>query len=146
MNDEMISVAEAAKRVQKTPQYLYQLIKEGKLKAEKNSRGYEISLEILFKVFPDDNEPVNSLEQSLESVVKVLSSTVEELREERKDFLNQIQEKDKQIHELHTILAMSQRNMESFQLAFKRGSATALSTEGERTKRGFWKRLLRRQN
>ena len=68
--------------------------------------------------------------------MKVLSSTVEELREERKDFLNQIQEKDKQIHELHTILAMSQRNMESFQLAL----------EGERKKRGFWKRLLRRQN
>jgi excisionase family DNA binding protein len=135
MNDEMISVAEAAKRVQKTPQYLYQLIKEGKLKAEKNGRGYELSLESLFNVFPDDDEPVNSLEQSLESVVQVLSSTVEELREERKDFLNQIQEKDKQIHELHTILAMSQRNMESFQLAL----------EGERKKRGFWKRLLRRQ-
>jgi len=135
MNDEMISVAEAAKRVQKTPQYLYQLIKEGKLKAEKNGRGYEISLESLFNIFPDDDEPVNSLEISLESVVKVLSSTVEELREERKDFLNQIQEKDKQIHELHTILAMSQRNMESFQLAL----------EGERKKHGFWKRLLRRQ-
>jgi excisionase family DNA binding protein len=135
MNDEMISVAEAAKRVQKTPQYLYQLIKEGKLKAEKNGRGYELSLESLFNVFPDDDEPVNSLEQSLESVVQVLSSTVEELREERKDFLNQIQEKDKQIHELHTILAMSQRNMESFQLAL----------EGERKNRGFWKRLLRRQ-
>lgn len=135
MNDEMISVAEAAKRVQRTPQYLYQLIKDGKLKAEKNGRGYEISLENLFKVFPDVDEPVNSFEQSLESVVKVLESTVEELREERKDFLNQIQEKDKQIHELHTILAMSQRNMESFQLAL----------EGERKKGGFWKRLFRRQ-
>jgi septal ring factor EnvC (AmiA/AmiB activator) len=136
MNDERISVAEAAKRVHKTPQYLYQLIREGKLQAEKNSKGYEISLEILFKVFPDDGEPVNSIEKNLETVVKVLENTIEELREERKEFLKQIQEKDKQIHELHTILALSQRNMESSRLAL----------EEERKKRGFWQRLLGGRN
>ena len=135
MNDERISVAEAAKRVDKTPQYLYQLIKEGRLNAERNGRGYEISLESLFKVFPDSGENVKSVEQSLETVVKVLETTIEELREERKEFLNQIQEKDKQIHELHTILALSQRNMESSQL----------SLEGMQKKRGFWRRLLGRQ-
>jgi len=141
MNDEMISVAEVAKRVQKTPQYLYQLIKEGKLKAEKNSRGYEISLESLFNVFPDDDEPVNSLEISLESVVKVLSSTVDELREERKDFLNQIQEKDKQIHELHTILAMSQRNMESFQLALGGGFSEILTCSVVRSQKFGYRKI-----
>ncbi len=135
MNDERISVAEAAKRVDKTPQYLYQLIKEGRLNSERNGRGYEISLESLFKVFPDSGENVKSVEQSLETVVKVLETTIEELREERKEFLNQIQEKDKQIHELHTILALSQRNMESSQL----------SLEGMQKKRGFWRRLLGRQ-
>ncbi|MBC8460243.1 MAG: hypothetical protein H8D67_19840 [Deltaproteobacteria bacterium] len=135
MNDERISVAEAAKRVDKTPQYLYQLIKEGRLNAERNGRGYEISLESLFTVFPDSGENVKSVELSLEIVVKVLETTIEELREERKEFLNQIQEKDKQIHELHTILALSQRNMESSQL----------SLEGMQKKRGFWRRLLGRQ-
>jgi len=135
MDDERISVAEAAKRVQKTPQYLYQLIREEKLQAEKNGKGYEISLEDLFQVFPDSSKPVNSVEQSLEGVVKVLESTIEEMREERKYFLNQIKEKDEQIHELHAILAMSQRNMESFRLALEEGQK----------KRSLWRRLMGRQ-
>ena len=127
METEYLSVAEAARKVEKTPQYLYYLIKNGKLKAEKYENGYKINEEDLSNVF-SNNDDNKSFGKNLADIVQIFDKTVEELRE-------QLREKDQQIQQLHTILAISQRNMESFQLALESGKNY-----------GFWRRLLGRKN
>ena len=93
-----MTVKEAAEHTGKSTQTIYNYIHSGKLPASQNGKKFEINLEDLERTFSNEDD---SKEESNEdsNIVQILTQ--------------QIEEKDEQITELHQLLALAHKNIDS---------------------------------
>lgn len=134
MEEEYLSVSEAAQRVGKTTQYLYLLIKQGKLKAEKDNGSYKVDLANLMQVF-GKNEEVKLLDKDLTNICQIFQKTIDDLQD-------QLKAKDVQIECLQSELSDSRQRSDTIILQLTRQfEQQTVLLEDMRNKSSFWQRL-----
>lgn len=136
-----MTITEAAQNVNRSRQTIYNYVKSGKLKAKRNGKGYEIDLEDLQEAFDMSNEASKSVNEVSSDPSKVdtsnsASNEVSNFDKYIDTLLRQLEEKDKQIQELHQIVAMQQKSIQQLT------EQNQLLLEDRRKKPPFWKRLF----
>lgn len=135
-----MTITEAAKTVKKSRQTIYNYIEQGKLKASRNGKGFEVELEDLLDAFEMSkntsnktnnvssdnvsNQASNGVSNGLSNVDRYIDTLIE-----------QLEEKDNQIKELHQLLAISEKNTSTL------AEQNQLLLEDTRHKSSFWQRL-----
>lgn len=133
-----MTITEAAQAVKRSRQTIYNYVKSGKLFAKRNGKGYEIDLLDLRKAFDVSNEAsksVNEVKRDLSNLgtltgVSTLDRYVDAL-------LQQLEEKDKQIGELHQLIALQQKTISEQHLALE---------DKRQPKPSLWQRIKGKMN
>jgi len=133
MAEEYLSVAEAAQRVGKTTQYLYLLIKQGKLKAKKDNGSYKVDLANLMQVF-GKNEEVKLLDKYLTIICQIFQKTIDELQD-------QLKTKNAQIECLQSELSLSRQRSDTIILQLTRQFDEQTKLLEDMRHRSLWSRV-----
>ena len=131
-----MTITEAAKTVKKSRQTIYNYIEQGKLKASRNGKGFEVELEDLLDAFEMSKEASNKTDNvSSDNVSNQASNGLSNVDMYIDTLIKQQDEKDRQIQELHQIVAMQQKSLD------KLTSQNQLLLEDTRRKPSLWQRL-----
>ena len=119
-----MTITEAASTVKCSRQTIYNYVKSGQLKATRNGKGYEIDLEDLVEAFGVSNEASKSVngvssEKSKVDTFTGASNEASNLDKYIDTLLQQLEEKDKQIGQLHQIIALQQKTISEQHLALE---------------------------
>lgn len=119
-----MTITEAAQAVKRSRQTIYNHVKNGKLFAKRNGKGYDIDLLDLLAAFGVSNETSKSVndvsrEKSNFDTFTGVSNEVSNFDKYVDTLLQQLEEKDKQIGQLHQILAMQQKTISAQSLALE---------------------------
>lgn len=106
-----MTITEAAKTVKKSRQTIYNYIEQGKLKASRNGKGFEVELEDLLDAFEMSKNTSNKTNNvSSDNVSNQASNGLSNVDRYIDTLIEQLEEKDNQIKELHQLLAISEKN------------------------------------
>ena len=106
-----MTITEAAKTVKKSRQTIYNYIEQGKLKASRNGKGFEVELEDLLDAFEMSKNTSNKTNNvSSDNVSNQASNGLSNVDRYIDTMIEQLEEKDNQIKELHQLLAISEKN------------------------------------
>ena len=138
-----MTITEAAKTVKKSRQTIYNYIEQGKLKASRNGKGFEVELEDLLDAFEMSKEASNKTDNvSSDNVSNQASNGVSNGLSNVDMYIDtlikQQDEKDRQIQELHQIVAMQQKSLD------KLTSQNQLLLEDTRNRPSLWQRFKTR--
>ena len=140
-----MTITEAAKTVKKSRQTIYNYIEQGKLKASRNGKGFEVELEDLLDAFEMSKNTSNKTNNvSSDSSKFDTSMSNDEVSNEMSIYkyvdtlIKQQDEKDRQIQELHQIVAMQQKSLD------KLTEQNQLLLEDTRNQPSFFQRLKAR--
>ena len=111
-----LTITEAARTVNRSRQTIYNYVKSGKLKSNRNGKGYDIELEELRKAFDmsNDTSSKSSKFDTSTSNDDMSNQVSNEMPIDKyiDTLTHQLEEKDKQVEELHQIIAMQQKSVQ----------------------------------
>ena len=111
-----MTITEAARTVNRSRQTIYNYVKSGKLKSNRNGKGYDIELEELRKAFDmsNDTSSKSSKFDTSTSNDDMSNQVSNEMPIDKyiDTLTHQLEEKDKQVEELHQIIAMQQKSVQ----------------------------------
>ena len=136
----MLTITEAAKTVKCSRQTVYNYIKLGKLQAQHNGNSYNIKLEDLMEAFEmsskTSSESGETSKDDMSNNASITASNETSSIDKYIDTLiEQLEEKDRQIQELHQIVAMTQKSVNQLT------EQNQLLLEDTRQKLSLWTRI-----
>jgi len=134
-----LTITEAARTVNRSRQTIYNYVKSGKLKSNRNGKGYDIELEELRKAFDmsNDTSSKSSKFDTSTSNDDMSNQVSNEMPIDKyiDTLTHQLEEKDKQVEELHQIIAMQQKSVQQL---------TEQILLEDKSKQSWWERLFHR--